>query len=445
MPSKIHNFRASSIEDAMSYVRRELGSDAMIQESKEIVEAGVLEESRFCVEAGIQAVEMVKRHPSERPSTSIEKTVKSPRTIRTLAETMSLKSFAPNLFREVPEFPVEGTEDELLNDRFVSSKMQQLESVLPANLLDDRHSSINEQTLSAYHRSIASLQALVTRLECQSKTPNSAGIPAEFLPQFRQLIEADVEEAIAHDLIAALRHHQKVDTVTSPASLSATLRALIEREMRCAPPLQPQPGRREIVTLVGPTGVGKTTTIAKLAGHFHLRAGLRVGLITVDNYRVGAIEQLQTYADIMQIPLRSAANPDDLRNTIDEFDDVDMILIDTAGRNPLDDSKMNELRQLVCSAASNQVLLVLSLAAGPKMISRIADQFKSVAPSSLILTKLDETPDLGGLISIARNIPHPVRYISTGQEVPDNLEPAHPNRLAKLILGLDSIHMSPRS
>ena len=215
------------------------------------------------------------------------------------------------------------------------------------------------------------------------------------------------------------------------------LTALIEREMRCVPPIQPKMARREIITLVGPTGVGKTTTLAKLAGQFHLRDGLRVGLITADAYRVGAVDQLRTYAEILQVPLKTAGNANELRTAIDELDDVDLILIDTAGRSPLDSASITGLREMIRASGSNHVLLALSMASSAKMLARISDQFAVASPTSLVLTKLDETPFAGGLLAVARDIPYPVSYVTTGQDVPDQIEAAHPSRLARLILSSD--------
>ena len=205
------------------------------------------------------------------------------------------------------------------------------------------------------------------------------------------------------------------------------------------PPISPIPGRREIVTFVGPTGVGKTTTLAKLAGHFALREGRRIGIITVDNYRVGAVEQVRNYADILEVPMRTASTANELRNAIDDLADVDMILIDTAGKSPSDGSKLNELRDILQVAGSDHILLVLSLAGGASMLPKIAKSFGNMLPTSLVLTKLDELVTCGGLLSVARQIPLPISYISTGQDVPAHFEPANAGRLARLSLGMDQI------
>src|SRR5258707_11042038 len=107
---------------------------------------------------------------------------------------------------------------------------------------------------------------------------------------------------------------------------------MVESEHRCPPPIGTTPGRRRVVALVGATGVGKTTTIAKLAANFRLREGIRMGLVTVDTYRIAAVDQLRTYAEIIDLPMRVVTNPREMRQALDELTGLDLVLIDTAGR-----------------------------------------------------------------------------------------------------------------
>ncbi len=116
-----------------------------------------------------------------------------------------------------------------------------------------------------------------------------------------------------------------------------------------------------MVALVGPTGVGKTTTIAKLAANFRLRDGIRMGLVTVDTYRIAAVEQLRTYAEIIDLPMKVVTSPREMRRALEELQGLDLILIDTAGRSPRDELKIQELKSLLNEAQVDEVHLVLSL------------------------------------------------------------------------------------
>ena len=277
--------------------------------------------------------------------------------------------------------------------------------------------------------SFESMASMALLLEMHNR--NAADIPLELIPHYSGLIESDIEEDLVREILTTLPFASTFDDT----EVISKLTTIIEQEFRCGSSIQPEPGRREIVTVIGPTGVGKTTTIAKLAGQLQLNEGRRVGLIAVDHYRVGAIDQLKTYAEILQAPIRSASTPDELLAAIDSLNDVDVILIDTAGRSPKDAPKRSELVDILNVAQSDHVLLVLSLAGGAEHLENIADQFGFARPTSLVVSKLDEAFGCGGLLSIARQIPVPISYVTTGQDVPSQIEPATPTRLAELVLG----------
>ncbi len=438
MQRKIQTFRAATMDAALELVRQELGQDAVVVESKEVATRRMLPWPSTRQEYEVSAQYASRKATSDKTRKG---ELKAPRTIRTLAETMSRPVDAPRLFAPLPERITEIGENHTVDQDQLAPPPAWISTASSTTRNPDRtKSDESEPSKPEFQQNLQSLQTLVSQLARQSRPPGMSDLPHELFQQYLKLTAAEIDDDVARELIAKLRCQASPEMLDCPLALTTMLTALIEREMRCAPPIQPQAGRREIFTLVGPTGVGKTTTLAKLAGHFHLREGLRVGLITVDSYRVGAVEQLRTYAEILDVPLRTASNPDELRIAIDEMDDVDLILIDTAGRSPHDRSKLDELQQIIRVAGSNHVLLVLSLAAGSKALSRIADQFAIAGPTSLVLTKLDEATAGGGLLSVAREISHPVSYLTTGQDVPDQFEPAHPTRLARLILGSDSIH-----
>jgi len=190
---------------------------------------------------------------------------------------------------------------------------------------------------------------------------------------------------------------------------------------------------------VGPTGVGKTTTIAKLAANYRLREKRRVGLITVDTYRIAAVEQLRTYADIIDLPMEIVATPEEMHQAVARMANLDLILMDTAGRSPRDEVKIQELKSMLAEAKPDEVHLVLSSVASAGTLSKMAEQFATVGTTALLLTKLDEASSLGNLLPLLRSSRLPLSYLTHGQNVPDDIAPAESARLARVVLGIESI------
>jgi flagellar biosynthesis protein FlhF len=200
-----------------------------------------------------------------------------------------------------------------------------------------------------------------------------------------------------------------------------------------------QPGTRRLVALVGPTGVGKTTTIAKLAANYRLKEKHNVGLITVDTYRIAAVEQLRTYADIIDLPMQVVSTPREMREAVRRLESLDLILMDTAGRSPRDEIKIQELKSFLTEAAADEVHLVLSSVAGARTLEQTTERFASVGTTALILTKLDEATGLGNLLPLLRTSQLPLSYLTNGQNVPDDIETADTGRLARLVLAMESV------
>ncbi|MCH5374636.1 MAG: hypothetical protein JJ992_11720, partial [Planctomycetes bacterium] len=199
-------------------------------------------------------------------------------------------------------------------------------------------------------------------------------------------------------------------------------------------PIQITGARPHVVALIGPTGVGKTTTIAKLAADFRLRKQRRVGLITVDTYRIAAVEQLRTYAEIIDLPMEVVSTPREMRLAVDRLSGLDLILIDTAGRSPRDEVRIQELKSLLVEAQADEVHLVLSSAAGTASLISATAQFRQVGVTALLLTKLDEAAAPGGILSLLRNSRLPLSYLTNGQNVPDDIQAAGSRELAEMII-----------
>ncbi|MEH7273599.1 flagellar biosynthesis protein FlhF [Neobacillus vireti] len=192
-----------------------------------------------------------------------------------------------------------------------------------------------------------------------------------------------------------------------------------------------------LITLVGPTGVGKTTTIAKLAAArvFHQRQ--KVGLLTTDTYRIAAVEQLKTYAGILNIPLEVVSNPGDLRKAMEALKGCHLVFMDSAGRNYLEEEYVEEINEYLRFDAPQENYLVLSMTTRWRDMRNIVEQMKSVPIDKLILTKWDETSCYGVALNMVYHYPYPLSFVSLGQGVPQDIMRTDPLFMAKKILGVD--------
>lgn len=194
-----------------------------------------------------------------------------------------------------------------------------------------------------------------------------------------------------------------------------------------------------IVVLVGPTGVGKTTTIAKIAGRLALVEKKKVGLITVDTYRIGAVEQLSTYADIMCIPFEIVFSVKEMESALESMKNCDVILIDTTGRSSKNAMQIAELNSFVQKANTKNIHMVISSTTKNKDIDAILEGYKTLNFNSVIITKLDETTTYGSILNILDSAKKPLSFVTTGQNVPDDFKKLSVEDVSKLILGEDLI------
>ncbi len=243
-------------------------------------------------------------------------------------------------------------------------------------------------------------------------------------PVLRALLaRAETPEPLAEALLA------HVPLSAEGEEARSLLRAAVRDIFRTQPFIEPVRGQKRVIALVGPTGVGKTTTIAKLAAPFALAGTFRVGMVTLDTYRIAAVEQLRTYGEIMGVPVRVAHSRRGIEEALESLADRDVIFVDTAGRSQKNRGQIGELRD-VLTGEPWETHLVLSATAKLRDLSECAREFAVVEPKSLIFTKLDETNTLGSLLGVVAEAALPVSYVTTGQRVPEDIEPADPVHLA---------------
>lgn len=286
-------------------------------------------------------------------------------------------------------------------------------------------------------KQLANLHSLVEQLCERDEGSSQPELPDGLFQLFTDLIEAGVTQDLARDLIEQLQQETDPADPQELTLLKARAVRLLEKDIPITGPIHIETGKTRLVALVGPTGVGKTTTIAKLAANYRLREKKRVGLITVDTYRIAAVDQLRTYADIIDLPMQVVSSPREMQQAITQLNGLDLILMDTAGRSPRDEIKIQELKSLLSEAKADEVHLVLSTAASAKSLTKTAERFSEVGTTTLTLTKLDETTELGNILALLRQCQLPLSYLTNGQNVPDDIEPADANRLARKILGLE--------
>lgn len=190
-----------------------------------------------------------------------------------------------------------------------------------------------------------------------------------------------------------------------------------------------------IVYIAGPTGVGKTTTIAKLAADQIFRLHKKVGFITADTYRISAIEQLRTYATILNVPLEVVQSPGDVQRAMQRLEHCDLILMDTAGRNYLNELFVAELHSLLAPSDVSETYLVLSLTSKAQDMKRITEHFSKYNLDKLIFTKLDETETTGAIFNLLNEYPFKVSFLTNGQNVPDDLLQADAELMVDMLLG----------
>lgn len=250
---------------------------------------------------------------------------------------------------------------------------------------------------------------------------------------YQQILAQEVDRGIASELIDEIRRIPALEDLLGNGSLKSHLVSILQ-EMGVWTIRNPLAQERpNIIALVGTSGVGKTTTLAKLAALHATRHHKSVALITVDNYGIAANEQLKTYARIIGIPLETALNADDLTRAVKKFAPADLILIDTPGLNPADQNQILELNSLLANLPNLHTHLVVSATTKENDLIAIAETFKGIGADRLVFTKIDESSTFGNIVNVLIRTGLPLSFLSCGRKVPDDIQPGEVQRLVDLI------------
>ncbi len=283
---------------------------------------------------------------------------------------------------------------------------------------------------------VAALRSMVSDLVLETRRSRVGILPDALYNTYQGLVANEVAEQISHQLIEQVRSNLTAAQLADPAAVRAQLAIGLERMLPTAGPIHIARGQEpKTIALVGPTGVGKTTTIAKLAANLCLREHRKVGLITIDTYRIAAVEQLRTYAQIIDVPLDVAVSPTELKQAVERMADRDVILIDTAGRSQKDTRNVKELRLFFEQVRPDEIHLVLSSACSKAVLNDTIERFSVLNVDRIIFTKLDEATGFGVIVSCLQKTTARLSYVTTGQDVPDDIRVGERQMLAELILG----------
>lgn len=252
---------------------------------------------------------------------------------------------------------------------------------------------------------------------------------------YNAMIENEVRDIYANQLIDEIERKGKPDTQMD-LILSDVYQKMILKFGQ-AKLIEPSETTPKIIYFIGPTGVGKTTTIAKIASKFCVEEKKKIALLTADTYRIAAAEQLRTYANILEVPFRVIYTPEEILQSVEDFKDRDYILVDTSGhshQNKEQKEAILELVQATDETIEKEIFLVVSATTKYRDLIGIADAYKAIEDYKIIFTKLDETTALGNLYNLRLHTGASLSYVTCGQNVPDDISPFNPQSTVKRIL-----------
>ncbi len=415
---RIKRFVGRTLKEATDQMRKELGSGAVVLNSRNIPKEGQLSflaKEMFEITAAVDDVTPPRRNPYAR---SAGGTADSPGA--GAGDSCAV------------EDPVESL-------RKVARQFQQRAVSQNGNM--ERPAGRDRGDFEQLKVELAEMRGTLSTVVEHLKYDRMPALPEHLRSLYIALVDRDVEEKLAADLVQSV--HASTAAGDRPGGSAAAERAVLDAMaglVATAPEVKPRRRKTHVTALVGPTGVGKTTTVAKLAAIHKLLNHRSVGLISADTYRIGAIEQLKTFAAIADIPMEVVYRPAEMAAAIGKFRDRDIVLIDTVGRSQRSPKELGELARFMNAAEPDDIHLVLSASTSTKGALDIIDRFRVVKPNRLLFSKLDEAVTLGPLLSVASRDRIPVSYVTTGQTVPDDIVRVDPARFASMVYSGDIAH-----
>lgn len=409
----INKYQGKTKEEAIEKAKQDLGENAVVMNVKEIKPTGMFKAWKSSVFEVTAAKEEKENFVNPRQVADLaEKTVK---TLNLAAD----EKISPKEFSE--EKP-----SDMLQGNFLHATEPHVKDGLEKRL--ENLSNILEKQLSVEEN---------RQKEEKEEHPvvNPEGL--QFIKMlYRTLLENEVNEKYVNQVLdeaeKVMHNGSSVDSILSNVYQKMILK-LGQPDTICVEGKKPR-----IIFFVGPTGVGKTTTIAKIASKYKLEMGMKIAFLTADTYRIAATEQLRVYANILDAPMSIIYSPEEMNAAIGRVGDYDLIFVDTAGFSHKNDEQCNDMKKMIAGLNEEyekEVYLVVSATTKYKDLLEIADRYKEIADYKLIFTKLDETEAYGNIYNIKMYSGAPLSYMTNGQNVPDDIEEFNTQKIVKQLLG----------
>lgn len=409
---KVKRYLVNDMNEAMIMIKNELGKDAIILSSRKVKTNGfwgIFGKSKFEVLAAIEEEAQVKSVEAIAKSTDRDKSIiETYRKVKEASEPSEKSEEMQQFNNELSE--LKSMVNQLVNLQKTNNEALSVKSLNTSIETEDnpRKESANEAT---------------QKISLSSESPESN--------KFKMyLMNKDLDHEFAEKITEIMFYEDEV-----PKDLNSELRNIVQRLLGRPYVIEKTGSKPKVCFFVGPTGVGKTTTLAKLAAKLSLIENKKIGLITSDTYRIAAVDQLKTYSEILGIPLTVIYEPDELPMALSKYSDRDYILIDTAGRSQNSQEFESDVAQLLEYVEDPEIFLVISLTTGYKEIRKILEAYNFLADYKLLFTKLDESSSLGNVLNARMLTNKSLSYFTIGQSVPDDIEVANPDRIINYIVG----------
>ncbi len=402
---RIRKYTATSMKEALIQIKQDLGEEAMILKTRKIPKKmfGLGAQDEIEVTAAIddtaQGEQPLKPIRVESPGTYMRPRPKSPGELPVYPE--KIQAGSPTLTR-------------------VASP------VLSKFSLADESDSKNREIVEL-RREISELKDVVRSIARPAEGAAAGGFTGVWAMLYKRLLEAEIKPLIAHELIEEMRSQKGADQNVEKRFIT-----VLRDHFKVSAPVSDtaREGPR-VVAFVGPTGAGKTTSLAKLAAHYCLEREKKVSIITADTYRIAAIEQIRAFADIVNIGLQVIFSAEEARDALRSCENDDLVFVDTAGRSQRNTEHMRELEEVLAAISPHETHLVLSATTKDSDLMDVIKRYRSYGINRLLFTKLDETVQVGNIFNVTYKSEMSVSFFSTGQSVPDDIERAQSNRFVQ--------------